>query len=946
MGRFSITGANSNNCNRQCQMYKYCLVFLVAVLCSVSVAAQCPLGKELWRRIVYLRDSSSIPPAQQLAELSERLEQIKNCPDPFDSSYTLLLQRIGWLKAVQKDFIGAITYTRKSISTVYGHEHKPGINRKYLVKSYNNLRVLYDSLKVALAEAEATDSCISVALSLNTGYEYAVPLIYLRTQRLFETGDYYRCINYALTGEKLARLYNQPETVFLYLIWRINSLIFLKRTDEAGLLLSTAIKEARANGYKKYLGAFYGFMANLAEERKDIKMALYYAAIAISYDKKNKNFDGCSATLNNLGFKLYFQQLQQYDAALLYFKQALGYASPASALNILDNIANVYVKKAVEDSALYYFKRSFNMIRKDADEQALLKAYQNGTLDKSIAVYIFDLIVDKGDAYQQRYRRQKNNEDLKTAIYIYRIADKLLNEIKTGQSAIESKLFWRKETRRLYEHAIAAAYQAHNSAESFYFFERSRAILLQDQLSEISNASNDDMLQEAVIKKRITQLENQQADSSLSMASSAALQGDLIENRQSLDRMHTLLKQHNSFYYQSFFDTSMVSLKTLQEDLTSAKTSLLELFEGDSAVYTLLVTKNHTYFNSIEKKDYVRTVGAYTTYLSDLSLLNRGFNEFADAARHLYKLIFVNDSLPDGRIIISPDGHYFPFESLVTAFSAWPDYFLNHHAVSYTYSMRYLQNEFALASSDRSTDFIGIAPLNFPAELRLSPLDGSSASLGTICRYFNGSTALVSENATRMNFQKNFADYKIIQLYTHASDSSMRKEPVIYFSDSALYLSELIPEKKPATQLIVLSACETGKGTLYQGEGVFSFNRAFAALGVPSSITNLWSIDNVSTYKLTELFYKYLSLGLPLDIALQKAKLEYIRNAHGENQLPYYWAAPILVGKTGPILLQQGFSWKYILVGIAICGLLIVAWKKIKQSKTFNPVQDTVQTGP
>jgi CHAT domain-containing protein len=67
---------------------------------------------------------------------------------------------------------------------------------------------------------------------------------------------------------------------------------------------------------------------------------------------------------------------------------------------------------------------------------------------------------------------------------------------------------------------------------------------------------------------------------------------------------------------------------------------------------------------------------------------------------------------------------------------------------------------------------------------------------------------------------------------------------------------------------------------LYHGEGIFSFKSGFAALGIPSSVTNLWSVDDKSTYKITELFYKYLAKGLPLDIALQNAKKGIYTNRH------------------------------------------------------------------
>ncbi len=233
-----------------------------------------------------------------------------------------------------------------------------------------------------------------------------------------------------------------------------------------------------------------------------------------------------------------------------------------------------------------------------------------------------------------------------------------------------------------------------------------------------------------------------------------------------------------------------------------------------------------------------------------------------------------------GRIIISSDGRYFPFEALITNNSnQFPAYFLNDHAVSYTYSIRYLLNSFATDSEISSRDFMGIAPIHYPAAMGLSTLDASDRSLERLRTYFPKADNLIESNASKKNFLQQFYKYKIIQLYTHASDTSSQAEPVIYFSDSSLYLSDLISDYMPAASLIVLSACETGKGKLYKGEGVFSFNRGFAAIGIPSSIINLWAVENESTYKLTELFYKYLTKGLPMDVSMQKAKLAFISSS-------------------------------------------------------------------
>jgi len=351
----------------------------------------------------------------------------------------------------------------------------------------------------------------------------------------------------------------------------------------------------------------------------------------------------------------------------------------------------------------------------------------------------------------------------------------------------------------------------------------------------------------------------------------------------------------------------------------------VEIFSGEDAVYVLTITTASQSLIKINKQLYDSLTNSFKSFITSRELLNKNFAGFVTTSYQLHNLLFQNVPVY-GSIIISPDGVSFPFEALViNKNNQQPDYFLNHYATSYTYSVKYLTNEFVI-NTNASNSVLGVAPVQYKNYLNLATLEGSDLSLEKINKYFSGATSFVFEKATRSNFLKNFPRYNIIQLYTHASDSSINNDPVIYFSDSALYLSDLVPDSRPVTQLVVLAACETANGKLYKGEGIFSFNRGFAALGIPAAISNLWSVENESTYLITELFYKYLSQGLPTNVALQSAKLQFIISSSSkEKKLPFFWAGCILTGKVDTIKMNQSHQWiKYI--GGTTIMLLAIAY--------------------
>ncbi|MCU0471231.1 MAG: CHAT domain-containing protein [Arcicella sp.] len=161
----------------------------------------------------------------------------------------------------------------------------------------------------------------------------------------------------------------------------------------------------------------------------------------------------------------------------------------------------------------------------------------------------------------------------------------------------------------------------------------------------------------------------------------------------------------------------------------------------------------------------------------------------------------------------------------------------------------------------------------------------------------------------------------MVQVYTHAFADSNETEPRIYFADSTLKVSELGLQDQFKTNLLVLAACRTGVGKVAKGEGVLSLARGFSMLGIPATITSLWSVEDKDTYVLTELFYKYLNEGLAKDEALQKAKIEFSQ----QNLSPNAWAGLVLIGDSTKVETNNLYLWIVVFVLGALCLIFFIS---------------------
>jgi CHAT domain-containing protein len=117
--------------------------------------------------------------------------------------------------------------------------------------------------------------------------------------------------------------------------------------------------------------------------------------------------------------------------------------------------------------------------------------------------------------------------------------------------------------------------------------------------------------------------------------------------------------------------------------------------------------------------------------------------------------------------------------------------------------------------------------------------------------------------------------------------------------DGILTAAEAAQLDLRGTQLVVLSACDTGLGEVQQGEGVYGLRRALVLAGAQAQLVSLWKVADAQTQALMVDYYQRLLKGEGRSAALREAQRAMIANP--ATQHPYYWAAFIHVGSWTPL---------------------------------------------
>jgi CHAT domain-containing protein len=150
--------------------------------------------------------------------------------------------------------------------------------------------------------------------------------------------------------------------------------------------------------------------------------------------------------------------------------------------------------------------------------------------------------------------------------------------------------------------------------------------------------------------------------------------------------------------------------------------------------------------------------------------------------------------------------------------------------------------------------------------------------------------------ATKDRVCENCTDKDIIHFSCHGRFDNI--DPLssgVVLYDGVLTAREIF-DMRLNTELVTLSACQTGLNERSPGDELIGLTRAFLYAGAPSVIVSLWSVDAGSAQELMLEFYRLLKNGSDKATALQKAQKKIMAQEGGQYSHPYYWAPFVLVG--------------------------------------------------
>ena len=645
-----------------------------------------------------------------------------------------------------------------------------------------------------------------------------------------------------------------------------------------------------------------------------------------------------------------FAEAKTYNERALTIQQELFGDKSYKLAYTYNSLAKIAAAAGRNEQALQYLQAAL------AANHAEFEIEYGNAAPSPRGFFKFDYFVESLLHKARLLRRSADAPALIEASLLYTVADSALTQVRDELLSADDKIRLSEKVFELSQAAIANYVQLAEATgdsrylqEAFLFSEKSKSNVLSqsiqaNQAKQFAGIPDslialEDQLQSDINFYNLKLVE--QPDSTQRIL----YQNERFAAQQAYRNLVEKLESEYPFYYQLKYDRTTPQVQALQFALPE-QTAMVSYFTGDSVLYSFVLTKEdfQVHRSPIGADFYEQQVGFRKSITGKLDA------DYVTLANNLYQILFpfTLDRRVESLIII-PDGtlNKLPFEALLTKrvsprgninFSRLP-YLLNDYQVNYALSATlYYQQEATMSA------------LNVAGEglLAYAPVFSKPQEIGLFANEFRNPIAAIESETSRTNilngqyisalpatadevraiellFQQKgqkvltylFEDANEQQLkasnlqrrtYMHIATHGFINETqpdlsgLLLFpttdggEDHILYAGEVYNLNLNA-ELVVLSACETGLGTVASGEGLLGLSRAFRYAGANNLVVSLWKVQDRATADLMVRFYQQHLNGQTkgFSIPLRQAKLDLIGSEAFSH--PYYWSAFVLIGQ-------------------------------------------------
>lgn len=701
------------------------------------------------------------------------------------------------------------------------------------------------------------------------------------------------------------------------------------------------------SGILNNIGNIYRDKGYLSENEKDLYQALNYHEKSLETAKKSNNIRTEIEVLNNLGSV--HSDLENFQQALEYFQQGYEKAEKIDDLEakgmILNNIGIVYFNQGNYEESTRYYQKAIDLAQELEGGQILWEAY-----------------LELGKAY---IKQNKIFEALKNYKNSIRIIENIRSQIKLEE--LKASYLGTDKRIEAYQNLIHLLVSLHKDNhgmgydhQALDYLERAKARSFLDSLEvaqvDISMGINFKLKnREKELMKDISNIYSKLLVAQRDSEEKENLVKQLIEKENELETLKREIRS-KSPYYADLKYPEIITLRETQRRLLNSKTAFIAYTIGKENSYGFMITKNNLMIFPVPRKSVIQNlVSDYLKVITDKDSKNfkLGYDLYqalvpSNLNKNIRKIVFIPDDIL----------HFLPFETLVTEEnnSRW---LVSNFKIAYAPSISSYREIIQRKKKNRSSRHYDILAFGDPDFGQLESetkgddifqnfyasnafnfyrLKYSGTEIERISSLFKEKKEdiFIREAATEKQLKNlKLDDYKIIHFATHSliDDKKPARSSIVLSLDSndeedGFIQMREIYNLNLNSDLVTLSACQTGLGQFIKGEGIEGLNRSFFFAGASSVLMSLWAVNDQATYQLMERFYSHLRSSEPITNSLRNAKLEMISS--GAVSHPYYWAGFIVSGKADQVVFPNVLG-RWLLIGgsfLFVGGLFFIVVKR------------------